>query len=380
MIERDPIVTAKEVASVDRLSGGRFLFGVGAGWNAEEMANHGTDSSKRFGVMRERIEAMKAIWTEEEASYSGRYVNFERIWCWPKPLQQPHPPVLVGGNGRRVLERVVAFGDEWMPNRMSDEDTIARVAELQSLAADAGRGSIPVTVVGMKPDAARIERVEQGGVHRVVFWLPAHGRGEVESSFDSFAAAAREYAGGSRAPDAAAAVSDRRGPGQSSLDQLRSAAPLPVSLSTNFCQECGLTPGSRSCHAGAAPCGCGSDRTSDASMLRSTPRSCRDATWSAATNRGPTPVLHHDPVEDVELGRRDDVFDGADLLAVGGVHEHALLEDLVGNRQPLVYHSDVTLPEAGSRRQQPGRGRRSQAPASTSANTGAPRPRPVYGL
>jgi probable F420-dependent oxidoreductase len=197
VIERDPIVTAKEVASVDRLSGGRFLFGVGAGWNAEEMANHGTDSSKRFGVMRERIEAMKAIWTEEEASYSGRYVNFERIWCWPKPLQQPHPPVLVGGNGRRVLERVVAFGDEWMPNRMSDEDTVTRVAELQSLAADAGRGSIPVTVVGMKPDAARIERVEQGGVHRVVFWLPAHGRGEVESSFDSFAATAREYTGGS---------------------------------------------------------------------------------------------------------------------------------------------------------------------------------------
>jgi probable F420-dependent oxidoreductase len=197
VIERDPIVTAKEVASVDRLSGGRFLFGVGAGWNAEEMANHGTDPSKRFGVMRERIEAMKEIWTEDEASYSGRYVSFERIWCWPKPLQQPHPPVLVGGNGRRVLERVVAFGDEWMPNRMTDDDTVARVAELQSLAADAGRGSIPVTVVGMKPDAARIERVEQGGVHRVVFWLPAQGQDEVEAAFDSFAAVARDYAGAS---------------------------------------------------------------------------------------------------------------------------------------------------------------------------------------
>jgi alkanesulfonate monooxygenase SsuD/methylene tetrahydromethanopterin reductase-like flavin-dependent oxidoreductase (luciferase family) len=147
--------------------------------------------------MRERIEAMKEIWTEDEASYSGRYVSFERIWCWPKPLQQPHPPVLVGGNGRRVLERVVAFGDEWMPNRMTDDDTVARVAELQSLAADAGRGSIPVTVVGMKPDAARIERVEQGGVHRVVFWLPAQGQDEVEAAFDSFAAVARDYAGAS---------------------------------------------------------------------------------------------------------------------------------------------------------------------------------------
>jgi probable F420-dependent oxidoreductase len=195
VIERDPIITAKEVASVDRLSGGRFLFGVGAGWNAEEMANHGTDPAKRFGVMRERIEAMKAIWTEDEASYSGRYVNFERIWCWPKPLQQPHPPVLVGGNGRTVLDRVLAYGDEWMPNRMSDEDALARVAELHSRGDEAGRGRIPVTVVGMKPDASRIERLEQGGVHRVVFWLPAHGRGEVEGAFDSFASLARDYAG-----------------------------------------------------------------------------------------------------------------------------------------------------------------------------------------
>ena len=128
VIERDPIITAKEVASIDVLSGGRFLFGVGAGWNVEEMANHGTDASRRFGVMGERIEAIKAIWSEDEASYSGRYVNFERIWCWPKPVQKPHPPVMVGGNGPRVLDRVLAFGDEWMPNRMSDSDLAARVA------------------------------------------------------------------------------------------------------------------------------------------------------------------------------------------------------------------------------------------------------------
>src|SRR5437764_11135907 len=99
VIERDPIITAKEVASVDVLSGGRFLFGVGAGWNVEEMANHGTDASKRFGLMRERIEAMKAIWSSEEASYDGRYVHFDRIWCRPKPTQKPHPPIIVGGNG-----------------------------------------------------------------------------------------------------------------------------------------------------------------------------------------------------------------------------------------------------------------------------------------
>ena len=116
VIERDPIITAKEVASVDYLSGGRFEFGVGAGWNREEMANHGTDPRVRMAVMRERIEAMKAIWTSDEASYAGEYVTFDRIWSWPKPAQRPHPPVLVGGDGPDVLDRVLAFGDGWFPN------------------------------------------------------------------------------------------------------------------------------------------------------------------------------------------------------------------------------------------------------------------------
>ena len=97
VIERDPIVTAKEVASVDHLSGGRFEFGVGAGWNREEMANHGTDPRRRMAVMRERVEAMKAIWTQDEAEYHGKQVDFDPIWCWPKPVQQPHPPILLGG-------------------------------------------------------------------------------------------------------------------------------------------------------------------------------------------------------------------------------------------------------------------------------------------
>src|SRR5437764_1570456 len=111
VVERDPITTAKEVASVDHLSGGRFLFGVGAGWNIEEMENHGTDPHTRFSLMRERIEAMKAIWTSDEAEYHGRHVDFDPIWSWPKPVQDPHPPVLVGGNGAKVLDRVIAFGD-----------------------------------------------------------------------------------------------------------------------------------------------------------------------------------------------------------------------------------------------------------------------------
>ena len=193
VIERDPITTAKEVASVDVLSGGRFLFGVGAGWNAEEMRNHGTDPSRRFGLMRERIEAMKAIWVEEEASYSGRYVNFERIWCWPKPAQKPHPPVMVGGNGRRVLDRVLAFGDEWMPNRMSDEDLAARVAELVVRASEAGRGRIPVTVVGAAPDAGRIEALAGIGVDRVVFWLPQGSPEAVEEGFGRYLSAINQF-------------------------------------------------------------------------------------------------------------------------------------------------------------------------------------------
>jgi len=195
VIERDPIVTAKEVASLDRLSGGRFLFGVGAGWNVEEMRDHGTDASKRFGIMRERVEAMKAIWTQEEASYSGRYVEFERIWSWPKPVQKPHPPVLVGGNGPKVIDRVIAFGDEWMPNRIGDDEgMIARFEELAARAEQAGRSPIPITVAVMMRDPARVERFERAGVHRSLFWLPARGPDEVEAAMDKYAAAAEGFA------------------------------------------------------------------------------------------------------------------------------------------------------------------------------------------
>jgi len=129
VIERDPITTAKEVASVDRLSGGRLEFGVGAGWNREEMRNHGTDPRARMAIMAERVEAMKAIWTQEEASYHGEHVEFDRIWSWPKPAQRPHPPVLVGGNGPTVLDRVLRFGDAWLPNYVG-EDLMERARQL----------------------------------------------------------------------------------------------------------------------------------------------------------------------------------------------------------------------------------------------------------
>ena len=185
VIERDPIVTAKEVASLDRLSGGRFLFGVGAGWNIEEMENHGTNPRRRFALMRERIEAMKTIWTEDEAAYHGDQVDFDRIWCWPKPLQKPHPPVLVGGNGERVLERVVAFGDEWMPNRASG--LRERIQALNRLAGEAGRDPIPVTLSGATPDPALIERGEEAGVHRCAFYIEPADAGETERQLDELA-------------------------------------------------------------------------------------------------------------------------------------------------------------------------------------------------
>jgi probable F420-dependent oxidoreductase len=187
IIERDPIVTAKEVASIDVISGGRFLFGVGAGWNLEEMRNHGTNPKRRFSIMREKVEAVKTIWTEDEASYHGEHVDFDPIWCWPKPVQRPHPPVLVGGNGPKVLERVVAFGDEWMPNRVSGLRD--RIAELQRLAEEAGREPIPVTLSGANPDRELIERGEEAGVHRCTFYIPPSDERETERALDELAAA-----------------------------------------------------------------------------------------------------------------------------------------------------------------------------------------------
>ncbi|MDR7532408.1 MAG: LLM class F420-dependent oxidoreductase [Armatimonadota bacterium] len=115
VVERDPIILAKEVASLDHLSGGRFLFGIGGGWNLEEMENHGTNPNTRWRLLRERVLAMKRIWTEDAAEYHGRFVNFDPIWSWPKPIQKPHPPVIIGGNGPRTLQRVIEYGDGWMP-------------------------------------------------------------------------------------------------------------------------------------------------------------------------------------------------------------------------------------------------------------------------
>ena len=186
--ERDPIVTAKAVATLDLLSGGRVLFGVGAGWNREELENHGTDPRRRFGVMRERVEAMKAIWTQDEASYHGEHVSFEPLWSWPKPVQKPHPPVLVGGNGRKVLDRVLAYGDEWFPNGFRDEERfVDRLDQLRRRASEAERDPIPVTLQLAPTDPAALERLERAGVTRCVWYLPTAGEDEVERALDRYA-------------------------------------------------------------------------------------------------------------------------------------------------------------------------------------------------
>lgn len=196
VVERDPIITAKEVASIDRLSGGRMLFGVGAGWNEEEMENHGTDPARRFGILRERVEAIKAIWTEDEPEYHGRHVDFDPIWCWPKPVQDPHPPILVGGNGRTVYDRVLAYGDGWMPNRIGDDEKIiARVEKMRRLGEEAGRGPIPTSLQLPPRDPALLERYEKAGVTRAIYMLPAAERDEAERKLESFTASMNEYLG-----------------------------------------------------------------------------------------------------------------------------------------------------------------------------------------
>jgi probable F420-dependent oxidoreductase len=192
VIQRDPIHTAKGVASIDHLSGGRFEFGVGAGWNREEMSDHGTDPRTRMRLMQERIEAMKEIWTHDEASYSGEFVSFERIWSWPKPAQRPHPPVLVGGNGPTVLERVLAFGDVWFPNySRGGGDIIERMSELRARA----DRRIDLMVMGAPADPAVLGRLESGGCRRAVHWIPSAGLASVEPALERWESAIAELTG-----------------------------------------------------------------------------------------------------------------------------------------------------------------------------------------
>lgn len=174
LVERDPIVTAKAVASLDLLSAGRVLFGVGAGWNREEMRNHGTDPATRFAVVSERVKAVKALWQEAEASFHGDHVHFDAVWSWPKPHQSPHPPILLGGGGPSVISRVLDHADGWMPVGYRGSETLpSRIAELRSRAAEQGKRSPSVTIFGASPDPATLASYADLGVERCLFTLPS---------------------------------------------------------------------------------------------------------------------------------------------------------------------------------------------------------------
>jgi probable F420-dependent oxidoreductase len=187
--EHDPIVTAKSVASLDQLSGGRFIFGVGAGWNAEEMENHGTNYATRFALMRERVLAMRAIWTEEEAAFHGKFVNFDPIWSYPKPLQRPHPPILLGGETDHTLKRVVEYCDGWLPRFRPDFDAKNQVARLRRAAEAAGRdfSTLSITVFRPPPDAATLVAFREAGIQRVLLEVPDLGRDEILRVLDGYA-------------------------------------------------------------------------------------------------------------------------------------------------------------------------------------------------
>jgi probable F420-dependent oxidoreductase len=189
LIQRDPIHTAKEAASVDLVSNGRFIFGVGAGWNREEMADHGTEFSTRWKLLREKVEAIKAVWTQDESEYHGDMVDFGPMWCWPKPVQKPHPPVILGGSGPKILERVVRYADGWMPNR---GHAVERIPELQELARAAGRGPIPVSYYP-KADASEIERLAKAGVERCIWYVPPDGRDQALSKLEELGKIIKPY-------------------------------------------------------------------------------------------------------------------------------------------------------------------------------------------
>jgi len=189
IIERDPITTAKEVASLDMLSNGRFIFGIGAGWNAEEMENHGTAYKTRFSLLRERVLAMKEIWTKEEAEYHGRFVNFDPIWSHPKPVQKPHPPILMGGFATKTFDYVAEFCDGWMPIGYRMEGLPEKISELRRRAADAGRDpqAISITIFGAKPERQALDQLEAAGVERAIFMLPPADRDTVMPLVDQYA-------------------------------------------------------------------------------------------------------------------------------------------------------------------------------------------------
>jgi probable F420-dependent oxidoreductase len=189
VIERDPITTAKEVATLDRLSGGRFLFGIGGGWNAEEMEHHGTPYKARWKILRERMLAMKTIWTEKEPEFHGEFVRFDKIWADPKPLQQPHPPIIMGGDGPTTFDRVVEFCQGWMPIMRPNQNPVEKIPALRERLQKAGRDpkSVEVGIFFAPPKKEALDALRAAGVSRAIFGLPSEPRDAVLPRLDSLA-------------------------------------------------------------------------------------------------------------------------------------------------------------------------------------------------
>ena len=187
--ERDPIVTAKCVASLDQLSGGRFIFGIGGGWNVEEMENHGARYETRFRMMRERILAMKALWTREEASFHGRFVNFDPVWSWPKPKQRPHPPILLGGEIDYTLRRIVDYCDSWIPCPVGDFTARGAVDRLRRMAESKGRDpkSLMISVFRAPADRAALAEYRAAGIDEALLEIPDRSRDEILQTLDRHA-------------------------------------------------------------------------------------------------------------------------------------------------------------------------------------------------
>ena len=191
--QHEPIVTAKAIASLDQLSGGRFIFGIGGGWNAEEMANHGTEFKTRWRLLRERVLAMKEIWTKEEAEFHGEFVNFDKIWSHPKPVQKPHPPIYMGGDAPRTFDRVAELADGWMPIMRGDHNPVDRIPALREHLERAGRDpkSVPVSIFFAPPKPPALEALAKAGVVRAIFGLPSEPRDAILPRLDAYAAAMR---------------------------------------------------------------------------------------------------------------------------------------------------------------------------------------------
>ncbi|WP_199431825.1 LLM class F420-dependent oxidoreductase [Qaidamihabitans albus] len=185
LIQRDVFHTAKEVASLDLLSGGRFLFGVGVGWNREEMRDHGTDPRTRGALLNEQLQALKAIWTRDEAEFHGKHVEFGPAFSWPKPVQRPHPPIYIGGESPAALARLAEHGDGWLPRPHTEPDEINRVRDRL---AEQGRPGLPVSIFGAGRDEERIARWADAGVERVTFLLGTKPESETLRRLDELAA------------------------------------------------------------------------------------------------------------------------------------------------------------------------------------------------